>query len=294
MSPQIKDHDGNDVTHGRESLNGTRLHYVTAGSGEPLLLVHGVPKSSWYWSRIIPLLTPHYTVVAPDVRGFGDSFRPRDGYDMQTIGEDLAQLMSVLGHEQFFLHGEDWGAAFAYALTADNRDRIRKLSFGEMLLPGFGLEEWSYLTAENVNSNAWIWHISFFHVPDFPEMLITGKEKLFWETWMKNETYDPTAITEEDVNEWARTSAAPGGLRAIFEVYRATFKNIEDDKKWAEQKLTMPVLAVGSQYFIGEENRRQMERVAENVRYVELDCGHSMALERPEKLARELHNFFKE
>ena len=92
----------------------------------------------------------------------------------------------------------------------------------------------------------------------------------------------------------ALASAAPGGLRAIFEVYRATFKNIEDDKKWAEQKLTMPVLAVGSQYFIGEENRRQMERVAENVRYVELDCGHSMALERPEKLARELHNFFKE
>jgi pimeloyl-ACP methyl ester carboxylesterase len=145
-----------------------------------------------------------------------------------------------------------------------------------------------------VNSNAWIWHISFFHVPDFPEMLITGKEKLFWETWMKNETYDPTAITEEDVNEWARTSAAPGGLRAIFEVYRATFKNIEDDKKWAEQKLTMPVLAVGSQYFIGEENRRQMERVAENVHYVELDCGHSMALERPEKLARTLHDFFQE
>ena len=294
MSPQIKDHNGNNVTHGRETVNGVRLHYVTAGSGEPLVLLHGVPKSSWYWSRIIPLLTPHYTVIAPDVRGFGDSFRPRDGYDMRTIAEDIAQLTSALEHEQFFLHGEDWGAAFAYALTADHRERVRKLSFGEMLLPGFGLEEWSYLTAENVHSNHFLWHISFFHVPDFPELLIQGREKLFWSTWMKNETYDPIAITEEDVNEWARTSAAPGGLRAIFEVYRATFENIDLDKRWAEQKLSMPVLAVGSQYFIGEENRRQMERVAENVRYVELDCGHSMALERPEALAHELHNFFEE
>jgi pimeloyl-ACP methyl ester carboxylesterase len=292
MSPQIKDHNGDNVTHGRETVNGVRLHYVTAGSGEPLVLLHGVPKSSWYWSRIIPLLTPHYTVLAPDVRGFGDSFRPKDGYDMGTIAEDIAQLASVLGFDQFFLHGEDWGAAFAYALTASYPERVRKLSFGEMLLPGFGLEEWSYLTAENVYSDHFLWHISFFHVRDFPELLITGREKLFWSTWMKNETYDPTAITEEDVDEWARTSAAPGGLRAIFEVYRATFENIELDKKWAEQKLSMPVLAVGSQYFIGEENRRQMERVAEDVRYVELDCGHSMALERPEALARELVGFF--
>lgn len=294
MSPQIKDHNGNDATHGRATVNGVRLHYVTAGSGEPLVLLHGVPKSSWYWSRVIPLLTPHYTVLAPDVRGFGDSERPKDGYDMRTIAEDVAQLASVLSIDQFFLHGEDWGAAFAYALAADHPERVEKLSFGEMLLPGFGLEEWSYLTAENVNSDHFLWHIGFFHVRDFPELLIQGREKLFWSTWMKNETYDPTAITEEDVDEWARCSAAPGGLRAIFEVYRATFENIELDRKWAERKLSMPVLAVGSQYFIGEENRRQMERVAEDVRYVELDCGHSMALERPEELARELLDFFGE
>lgn len=150
MSPRIEDHHGNAVTHGRETVNGVRLHYVTAGSGEPLVLLHGVPKSSWYWSRIILLLTPHDSVIVPDIRGFGDSFRPRDGYDMRTFAEDIAQLTSALGHEQFFLHGEDWGAAFAYALTADHRGRVRKLSFGEMLLPGFGLEEWSYLTAENV------------------------------------------------------------------------------------------------------------------------------------------------
>jgi pimeloyl-ACP methyl ester carboxylesterase len=291
---EIKDHNGDTVTHGRESVNGVRLHYVTAGSGEPLLLIHGVPKTWYYWHRIIPLLTAHFTVVAPDVRGFGDSFRPKDGYDMGTIAEDLAQLMTRLGHDQFYVAGEDWGAAFAYALTASYRDRVKKLSYGEMLLPGYGLEEWSNLAAENVNSNHFLWHVSFFHVRDFPELLITGREKLFWSTWMKAETYDPSAITDDCVEEWARCSAAPGGLRAIFEVYRATFENIELDQKWAKEKLTMPVLAVGSHYFIADEVRRQAERVAENVRYVELDCGHSMALERPQRLADELIGFFNE
>lgn len=288
----IKDHNGNEVTHGRASVNGVRLHYVTAGQGEPLLLIHGVPKSSYYWHRIIPLLSKKYTVIAPDVRGFGDSFRPAGGYDMATIGKDLAELMAFLGHDNYLVHGEDWGAAFAYALTAQYPDRIKKLSYSEMLLPGFGLEKWSNLEAENVFSNHFLWHVSFFHVPDFPEMLITGRERQFWETWMKNETYDPTAITQDCIDEWTRTSSAPGGLRAIFQVYRETFKNIEDCKRWSETKLKMPVIAIGSEYFVGAESKREMELVAENVSYVEIDCGHSLALERPQKLADALDKFF--
>ena len=110
------------------------------------------------------------------------------------------------------------------------------------------------LEGRDVKTNRWIWHVNFFHVRDFPEMLITGREKLFWSTWMKNETYDPSAIDETAVDEWVRCSSAPGGLRAIFEVYRATFKNIEDCTRWGKKKLAMPVLTIGSQYFVGEEN----------------------------------------
>jgi pimeloyl-ACP methyl ester carboxylesterase len=188
---EIKDHAGNPVTHGRATVNGVRLHYVTAGQGEPLVLVHGVPKTWYYWHRLIPLLSEHYTVIAPDVRGFGDSFRPKDGYDMETIADDIVALVQHLGHEKFRLAGEDWGAAFAYAIAAKYPERVHKLSYGEMLLPGFGLEEWSNLNADNVNSNHFLWHVNFFHVRDIPEMLIQGREQLFWETWMKNETYDP-------------------------------------------------------------------------------------------------------
>ena len=201
------------------------MHYVTAGSGAPLLLLHGVPKTSFYWHRIIPLLTPHFTIIAPDIRGFGDSAKPHGGYDMKTIAEDLVQLMSALGHDTFSVAGEDWAAAFAYALAASNRDRVKKLSFGEMLLPGFGIEKWSFLNEENVNSTHWSWHVNFFYLHDVPEMLIQGREEIFWSTWMKNEMFDPSSISEEAVAEWVRCASTPGGLRGIFEVYRAHFEN---------------------------------------------------------------------
>jgi pimeloyl-ACP methyl ester carboxylesterase len=291
---QITDHQGNKVSHGRVLVNGVRLHYVTAGSGAPLLLLHGVPKTSFYWYRIIPLLTPHFTIVAPDIRGFGDSAKPYGGYDMKTIAEDLAQLMSVLGHDTFSVAGEDWGAAFAYALAASHRDRVKKLSFGEMLLPGFGIEKWSFLNEENVSSTHWSWHVNFFYLRDVPEMLIQGREEIFWSTWMKNETFDPSSISDEAVAEWVRYASAPGGLRGIFEVYRAHFENAKQTVQWAQTKLEIPVLAISSQYFMKEEPLRQMQHVARHVEYVELErCGHSMALEQPEKLAATMLKFFR-
>jgi len=290
MQPVLS-HDGSPITHGRVALNGTRIHYVTAGSGDPLILIHGVPKSWYYWHRIIPLLSEHFTVICPDVRGFGDSFRPKGGYDMATVADDITQLVDHLGHDQFAVAGEDWGACFALATAAKNPDRVTKLSFAESLLPGFGLEAWSHLSPENHALGRFLWHVSFFHVPDIPEMLIQGREELFWSTWMKNETYNPAAITQDCVDEWTRTSSAPGALRAMFDVYRETWTNIELTRRWAQTKLTMPVLTIGAEHFIAAEARRQMEYFSDDVQYHELDCGHSLALERPRELATILLDF---
>jgi hypothetical protein len=90
------DHNGKPVTHHRTRVNGIRLHYITAGSGPPLLLLHGTPKNSFYWYRIFPLLTPHFTLVAPDLRGFGYTDKPpaTEGYDSWTNAQDMAELMT--------------------------------------------------------------------------------------------------------------------------------------------------------------------------------------------------------
>ena len=90
--PEIYDHLGNPVRHARARINGLRMHYITAGQGEPLLLIHGTPKTHYYWYKLIPLLTEHFTVIAPDLRGFGDTDKPKaeQGYDSLTNAKDLA------------------------------------------------------------------------------------------------------------------------------------------------------------------------------------------------------------
>jgi pimeloyl-ACP methyl ester carboxylesterase len=133
---EIFDHEGRPVTHGRAHVNGIRMHYVTAGRGAPLLLLHGTPKNHFYWHKLIPLLTEHFTVVAPDLRGFGHTDKPpaTEGYDSLTNATDLTELMLQLGHSQFHIHGEDRGAEYGYVLAATRPDMVRTLSFAEMLL----------------------------------------------------------------------------------------------------------------------------------------------------------------
>lgn len=158
------DHAGQPVKHGRARVNGIRQHYITAGSGPPLLLLHGTPKNSFYWYRLFPLLTEHFTLVAPDLRGFGYTDKPptTDGYDCKEQAADVAELMTQLGHEKFYVHGEDRGAEYAYAVAGLYRDRVMKLSFCEMLVSGLGLEESSFWTRENVTAQyrqdgVWCW-----------------------------------------------------------------------------------------------------------------------------------------
>ena len=293
---QMKDHNGNEIKRGKADVNGIRIHYGIAGSGPLVMLLHGVPKTMYFWRKVIPLLTPHYTVLTPDIRGFGDSERPSSGYDTRTIAEDLAQLVTALGYDRFRVVGEDWGAAMAYAVAAHHRDRVDQLIYQEMLLPGLGWEKGpeSRSSALKKWDTRNLWHLNFFSVPDYPEMLIAGKEKPFWSTWMKSEMYDPGAVTDEELDEYVRWMSSPGGLRTIFEIYRASEEDAEQNQKQFKKKLEMPVLAVGGKHFFAEEVHHQMNQVAENVRGVILDKGHNLALECPEELAKEYLRFFDE
>ncbi len=165
--------------------------------------------------------------------------------------------------------------------------------YQEMILPGFGLEEYSFLTPENVNTYVWLWHINFYAVPDFPELLITGREREYFSYFIKHETQDPSAITPDALDEYIRCYSSPGGLRCMFEIYRATLEDAEQNREAAKTKLPMPVLAVGGKDFIGEDNERQMREVAEDVRGVIFPWGHQLAEECPEDLAEAYLEFFR-
>ncbi len=297
---EIFDHAGQAVKHGRARVNGLRMHYVTAGQGAPLLLLHGTPKTSYYWAKLFPLLTEHFTVVAPDLRGFGYTDKPpaEEGYDSLTNAKDVAELMTFLGHETFHVHGEDRGAEFAYALAATERKRVRTLSFCEMLLSGEGLEEWSNFTPDNVSAQfrqqgVWVWHIPFFWIPHLPEMLISGREREFWEFWIKAETWNPNAISDEAISEWTARLAAPGGLRGCLETYRAGLKNARINKELKKIKLTLPIMTVGAPEFFGPLVEDQMRKVSTGVERAEIfeECGHSLSWEAEHRLAKMLREF---
>jgi pimeloyl-ACP methyl ester carboxylesterase len=125
--------------HHADLPSGVRLHYCTAGTGDPVVLVHGWP-STWYeWRRVMALLAPRHRLVVPDLRGLGDSSRPAAGYDKKTIAEDLWQLLAgTLGLTRWHLVGHDWGGPVAFALAAAHEAAIRTLTIVDVTLPGIG------------------------------------------------------------------------------------------------------------------------------------------------------------
>ncbi|KAF2680993.1 alpha/beta-hydrolase [Lentithecium fluviatile CBS 122367] len=279
--PEVYGHSGNTVRYHRARLNQVRIHYYVAGSGPPLLLIHGTPKTNYYWYKLVPLLTPHFTVMAPDLRGFGytGKLAAAMGYDSRTNAIDLAGLITILGFEQFHVHGEDRGAEFAYAVAGIYRDRVLFLSFCEMLLSGVSLDKWSYFTPEN---------IPFFYYPNAAEMLIAGKEEELWSFFMESECYNPMSISRQAIAKWISSAKGPGGLRGILETYRADMSSSRTNGR-----SPIPVMTVGAPEFFGVNIRNEMLMVAESAQRSVIfeECGYSLVLEAEVSLAVMLIDF---
>jgi len=142
----------------------------------------------------------------------------------------------------------------------------------------------------------WVWHIPFFWIPHLPEMQIAGHEREFWEFWIKAETWNPNAITEEAMTEWIACLKAPGGLRGCMETYRAGLKNARINKELGQKKLTLPIMTIGAPEFFGPLVEKQMRDVSQGVERAAVfeECGHSLALEAEHRLAEMLRKFMLE
>jgi pimeloyl-ACP methyl ester carboxylesterase len=287
----LTDHSGARLRHGKPTVNGVEIHYAIGGAGEPVLLLHGVPKTMSYWRHVVPLLTPHYTVVAVDNRGFGGSQRPFSGYDTATMAADAAELATYLGFDRFRIVGEDWGAAIAYAVAAFYRSRVQQLIFQETLLPGLPPGEQDPSLAPDDGRTGW--HFSFLSLPNLPELLLAGRERPFWTYFARRQMWDPSALTEDDIEEMVRSVEQPGGTRAILELYRARQTDAEQNRPHYADPISCPVLAVGAQAYLGHKVATQLALVASDVLgTVIAESGHNIALENPAALARAYLDFF--
>ena len=280
------------VQHQYADLGDVMLHYVLAGEGPPVVLLHGWPQTWWEWRHIIPVLAKNYTVIAPDLRGLGDSSRPIGGYDKMTVANDIWKLVSEeLGYSSFLLVGHDWGGPTAYALAASHPQAVEKLVILDVVVPGCG---------GDFSEGGRRWHQQFHLTPDLPEELINGREKVYLSWFYRTFAYKPGCITKNDLNEYVRTYKQPGALRAGFSYYRTM---VQDAKVNAEIirkfKLPMPVLAIGGGVSYpngrgrGKDPEASLRRVAINVKgEIFPECGHFIPEEKPELLLDKLGLFF--
>ena len=265
------------------------MHYVTCGEGPALVLLHGFPQTWYEWRHIMPALSEHYRVIAPDLRGLGDSTRPFAGYDKRTVAADIWQLVHEhLGYQQFFLVGHDWGGPTAFSLAAQHRGAVEKLCILDVAIPGDG--------SPDISQGGKRWHHNFHGTPDLPEALVVGRERLYISWFFKNYGHRPDAIPENDINEYARTYSQPGAMRAGFNYYRAIAKDIADNQAMIENdgKLPMPVLALGGAESWGRrlETMQSLERVAHQVEGGQIEnSGHWIPEEQPVEITRQLLKF---
>jgi pimeloyl-ACP methyl ester carboxylesterase len=277
-------------THHQKTVNGFRMHYVTAGSGYPLVLLHGWPQSWYEWRGIIPALAEHFTIIAPDLRGLGDSEKPMTGYDKRTMASDVRALVDQLGYAQVGVIGHDWGGAVAFYFAYDNREMVERMLILDMI-PGLirAGESFPLELALKIN------HV-FFHGgnPDWAAMLVSQNVDAYLRRFLTtlDFNYSPAVFSEQDIAEYVRVNSIPGSLRAGFQWYAAGLREDTVNLAEATDKLTIPVLAYGGEAFLGDI-RPYWETVAEDVAGGSVpECGHFIPEEQPQFVIDVAEAFF--
>jgi pimeloyl-ACP methyl ester carboxylesterase len=269
-------------------VDGLRLHAVTGGDGPPLLLVCGWPQTWYAWRLLMPALARDHRVVAVDPRGVGLSDKPHDGYDTGTLSSDLVGLMAALRHERFAMVGHDIGMWTGFALAADHPDRIERLAVAEAAIPGVTPPPPLFVTGR---ANERLWHFTFNQLPELNELLVRGRERIFFGHQFATKAARPLPEHAIEVYLQALTSD-PEALRSSFSFYRALETTIEQNTHRLTRRLTLPVLAIAGARSSGDMVEKTMRLAAVDVRGVILpDCGHYPAEEAPEAMLAALTPF---
>ena len=275
------------VRHHHAEVNGTTLHYVSAGtSGSPILLVHGFPETWWAFHKLIPLLATKHRVFAVDLRGFGDSANEHGDYDSKTSAEDLHQLIDHMDVGPVHLTGQDISGATVFRLAATHPEDVLSLTAIEMGLPGFGLEAFADVAHDGA------WYIGFLAAPGVPEMLLAGRERDFLtKVAFPAMCAVPDAVSSADLDEFTRTYSRLDGWRGAVGLYQSMLKEGPEIQELAHShKLKLPVLAIGAGG--GPLTTNTMTAVATMVHSVLLKgVGHFAAMEAPEAVAQAMRTF---
>lgn len=271
--------------------NGVRLNLWAGGAGEPVVLLHGYPQTAQMWRKMAPQIAGEFSVVCPDLRGYGDSDKPRDGYDKRTMARDIAELMRALGHKRYAVVGHDRGARVAHRLALDHEDAVTRLTVLDIVPTHTVFRD----TGKDLAAAYWHWF--FFQAPDLPEIMIANSAEPFLRHMFRALTARPDAIEEAMFRDYLRVMMLPGTIRAGLEDYRAAATvDFADDERELEKKLRCPLLAIWGEY--GKMHTlfdvlATWKEKATDVRGGPLPCGHFIPEEAPQELLSVLLPFLR-
>jgi haloacetate dehalogenase len=278
------------VRSGTAVVDGLRMHYLVEGDGPPVVLLHGWPQTSYCWRLVQPALaTAGYTVIAPDLRGYGLTDKPAGGYDKRTMATDVRALAATLGFESVALVGHDRGGRVAHRYALDHPDEVTRLAVLDILPTIVTVSQTDLQTTRAY------WHWSFHQQPDLPELLV-GPAIDPYLRYMFGHWSVQRQVVDDAVDHYVTSLSRPGALRAGFDDYRATDADVALDVATREsgQRLTMPVLAVWGD--AGLPSRLPVLDIwrdyATDVTGQALaDCGHFLPEEQPDRLLEALLPF---
>ena len=265
---------------------GVTLHYLAAGvgTGEPIILLHGYAETSHMWRPLMAELGKTRTVIAPDLRGAGQSAKPQTGYDKKSMAQDIHALAASLGYGRIRIVGHDIGLMVAYAYAAQYPAEVERIVLMDAFLPGVG--DWTHVWLMRD-----LWHFHFYG--EVPLKLVEGRERIYFEHFWNDFAADRThSVSEADRQFYAAEYARPGGMRAGFEYFRAFEQDAADFAKLAQTKLEMPMLVLSGEKAGGTFLIDQGRMVAENVEGVLVKgSGHWLMEEAPEQVIPKLREF---
>jgi len=266
------------------------IHALTGGEGSTVVLLPGWPETAEAYSEVFPSLAEQHRVFAVDPPGLGDSAPSTAGYDTGTISKILeASLRPAIG-ETYHLVGHDIGAWIAYAWAAQFPKSLKSLTLLDSSLPGLGAPQ-SFPLPFEVNMK--LWQFSFNTLPGLPEILTSGRERELFDWLYQNKSQHPERLSQAHRDRYVESYAKPGGMSQGFAYYRSAAQSASQNLVFSQNKLPMPVLALGGRSATSNHLRNAMEAIAVQVEGgVIEDCGHYVMEEQPQQVAQRLLTFF--
>ena len=290
--PGLPLHDLAGFTHRWIDAQGIRLHAVEGGrpGGPAVVLLPGFPQTWRAWHKTMPRLAERFHVIAFDLPGQGHSQRPRDGYDSHTLAARVHAATTALGVPKYWLAGHDIGACVAFSLALNHQDYLHGVALLDAGIPGITLPD----SIPTDPERAWkTWHLAFHQVPDLPETLITGRERDYVAWFLRAKTLSPNTFDDADIDHYAASIAAEGGLRAALAYFRDAAESARKNRDALKRgPLTIPILGVSSSHGSIPDMAAALSPWAQNVTGTVIpQAGHFIPDEQPDATADALAAF---